>query len=358
MYRILSMASVVAVFLAANCFAAEKQTCSTPATAKLLVALPDFCNTPDGMSLQADNSIVVSVPNFNEEKSPPLLIRVTPDNQAEVFYKFPTPYPGLEAPVNRIAPMGICRAPSGDLYFADMQYMKDKNQKSRLWRLALRDGKVEKMVLVASGFNVANGVIVHDGYVYITESVLVEGFNPTLRSAVMRFKLGEENVRLATPLANDPHIVATFESRKKDWGFGADGIAFDSKGNLFVGLFGEGEMYKITFDACGKVQSNKLFAKAPQLINCDGMSCDLRTDKLYVADSAANAIQVICPQGKVTTLAANADVTDKLTGMLDQPCEALVRGDTIVVSNMDWVFPGFINKKWQQPATLSVIRLK
>lgn len=356
MYRIVTVASVAVALLAGGALqAAEKPACTTPA--KLLVALPDYCNTPDGMSLQADNSIIVSAPNFNDEKSPPLLIRVTPDNKAEVFYKFPTPYPGLESPVNRIAPMGICRAQSGDLYFADMQYMKDKNQKSRLWRLAIRDGKVEKMVLVASGFNVSNGVIVHDGYLYITESVLVEGFNPTLRSAVMRFKLGEENVRLTTPLTDDPHIVATFESRRKDWPFGADGIAFDSKGNLFVGLFGEGEMFKITFDTCGKVLSNKLFAKAPQLINCDGMSCDLRTDKLYVADSAANAIQVICPQGKVTTLSTNADVTDKRTGQLDQPCEALVRGNTIVASNMDWPFPGFKNQKWQQPATLSVIPL-
>ena len=51
-------------------------------------------------------------------------------------------------------------------------------------------------------------------------------------------------------------------------------------------------------------------------------------------------------------------MTDKRTGELDQPCEALVRGDEIVVSNMDWPFPGFTNTKHQMPATLSVIRLK
>ena len=325
--------------------------------AKLLVALPENCNTPDGMCLLPDNSIILSVPNFNDEKDPPLLMRITPANQAEVFYKFPTPYPGLEAPVNRIAPMGISRAPSGDLYLADMQYMKDKNQKSRLWRLVVKDGQVEKMVLVAKGFNVANGTAIHEGHVYITESVLVEGFNPTLKSAVMRFSLDEENVTLKTPLQDDPHVIATFESHKKDWGFGADGIAFDSKGNLFIGLFGEGEMYKITFDKAGKVKSRKLFAKAPFLKTCDGMSCDLRTDKLYVADSASNAIQVVSPNGTVKTFSQNSEITNKRSGKLDQPCEALVRGNTIVVSNMDWPFPGFVNTKWQQPATLSVIPL-
>jgi len=35
-----------------------------------------------------------------------------------------------------------------------------------------------------------------------------------------------------------------------------------------------------------------------------------------------------------------------------------VRGKEIIVSNMDWPFPGFKNTKWQQPATLSVIKLK
>jgi hypothetical protein len=341
-----------------NLPAADEKVQVQGTPAKLLVALPEYCNTPDGMCLLPDNSIILSVPNFNDEKSPPLLMRITPRNKAEVFYRLPTPYPGLDAPVNRIAPMGISRAPSGDLYLPDMQYMKDKNQKSRLWRLVLDDGKVARMVLVARGFNVANGTTVHGGHVYITESVLVEGFHPTLKSAVLRFRLDEENVVLKTPLKDDPHVIATFDSHKKDWAFGADGIAFDSKGNLFVGLFGEGEMYKIEFDESSKVKSNKLFAKAPFMKTCDGMSCDLRTDKLYLADSAANAIQVISPDGTIQTLSQNSEVQNKRSGKLDQPCEALVRGNTIVVSNMDWPFPGFVNTKWQMPATLSVIPLK
>lgn len=355
MIRVASVA--VAMAVGATLVAAGEAVPVHGTPAQLLVTFPEYCNTPDGMSLQPDNSILVSMPNFNDESVPPLLMKVTPDNKVEVFHKFPTPYPGFEAPVNRIAPMGITRAPSGDLYLADMQYMKDKDQKSRLWRLVIKDGRVEKMVLVAKGFNVANGTIVHDGYVYITESVLVEGYNPTMKSGVLRFKLDEEHVVLKTPLKDDPHVIATFESEKQDWPFGADGITFDSRGNLFVGLFSDGKMFKIEFDQRGRVKSNKLFATAPGLKTCDGMSCDLRTDKLYVADSASQAIQVIGPDGKVTTLSQNGDIADKTTGRLDQPCEALVRGNTIVVSNMDWPFPGFVNTKWQQPATLSVIPL-
>jgi hypothetical protein len=331
---------ITTAFLAPLLLAALFAGCATSTwtaapQAKLLVALPDYCNTPDGMALMKDNSVIVSVPNFNDETKPPLLMRITSANRAEKFYEFPTPYPGLAKGVDRIGPMGIVAAPSGNLYLADMAYMKDKNQKSRLWKLVVKGGKVEKMVLVASGFNVANGLAIRDGHVYITESVLEEESQP-LTSAVLRFKLDEESVQLKTPLKDDPHIIATFKSQNNDWRFGADGIEFDSKGNLFVGLFGDGVMHKLTFDAMHRDAA----------------------DNLYVADSAANAIQIIRPNGTVETLWQNEDVADKRTGQLDQPCEALVRGNDIIVSNMDWPFPKFINSKHQLPATLSIIKLE
>ena len=364
----IALAIVVACgLLAQAASAAQCPGCNCPpgqacSKAELLVAFPDYVNTPDGMALLKDGSIVVSVPNFNDETKPPLLMRVTGSAgkaKAEKFYEFPNPYPGLPQGLDRISPMGIVQAPSGDIYFADMQIRKDISQKSRLWRLVMKGGKPQKMVLVAKNFNVANGLCIRGGYLYITDSVLEPGANP-LPSAVLRFKLTEENVELKTPLKNDPHIIATFTSKKMQWPFGADGIDFDNQGNLYVGLFGEGQMFKITFDKKGNVVSNTLFAEAPgKLINCDGMHLDKRTNKLYMADSAANAVQVIdCKTGKVETLDANEDVTDKRTGGMDQPCEALVRGKEIIVSNMDWPFPGFKNTKWQQPATLSVIKLK
>ena len=360
------------VITGADKSAGDATATSAKAQAELLVELPDYCNTPDGMALMPDSSIILSVPNFNNEKQPSLLMKITPDNQVEKFFEFTMPYPGMVAPADRLGPMGITYSPSNNcLYFADMQ-IKEMKQHSRLWRLDLKDGQVDKMVLVASGFNVSNGLAIQDDHLYVTESVLMESSDPMpaegaekpatfqdpLVSAVLRFKLDEENVQLTTPLKDDPHVITTFRSTKTTWPFGADGIAFDSKGNLFVGTFGDGIMYKLEFDQDGKVTSNKEFAKAACMINCDGMSCDKQTDKLYVADSATNAIQIINPDGSIETLAENDDVTDKKTGLLDQPCEALLRGDTIVVSNMDWVFPGFKNTEHQLPATLSVIKLR
>jgi sugar lactone lactonase YvrE len=218
------------------------------------------------------------------------------------------------------------------------------------------------MTLVASGFNIANGTAVRGGYVYLTESTLEQVYKPTMKSAVLRFKLDEENVQIRT-LESDPHIVATFESEKQEWPFGADGITFDSKGNLYVGVFSDGVLYKITFDNKGNVRSNSVFVREPgRLISCDGMSCDLRTDKIYLADCAGNAVHVIHPDGRLETLAKNGDVPDvaaKRTGLLDEPSEVLFRGNEVVVANMDWPIDGFVNQKpYRMPATISVIKLK
>ena len=94
--------------------AADPVTAPSPpqSTAQAVVVLPDNCNTTDGMCLLPDNSFLISVPNFNDEKDPPRIMHITKDNKAEVFYAFPTPYPGLAEQVNRIRPMGISRAPT------------------------------------------------------------------------------------------------------------------------------------------------------------------------------------------------------------------------------------------------------
>ncbi len=115
-------------------------------------------------------------------------------------------------------------------------------------------------------------------------------------------------------------------------------------------------MHRFTFDADGKVQENAIFAKADWMRSADGLFMDQATQKLYVADSKANAIQIVNPDGSVQVLAQNGD-TDGLDGGMDQPCEAILRGNEVIVSNMDWPVPGCINQTYNKPCTLSVIKL-
>lgn len=330
------------------------EACKPLKKPELLVELPDYCNTPDGMALLSDGSVIVAVPNFNDKSASPLLVKITKDNKVEDFLKLPK-----HPDTGRMGPMGIRQAPNGDLYLADNQIFHGKDGKnlmgkSRLIRIPMKDGKPGELEVMVTGINVANGMAIQGGYVYLTETVLVPDSKP-LVSGVYRFKLDEKGVKMQTPLEKDPHLVLKVES-PGNIGFGADGICFDSRDNLYVNCFEGAWIRKIKLDADGKVQSNEVFAKDDCMKSCDGMDYDPKTDKIYVADLVGNSVFAVSMDGKVQRLAGSPD-NDGSGGQLDAPCEALVRGNTIVVANMDFPFPGTVDTKTDKPYTISVIKL-
>jgi len=156
----------------------------------LLVDLPtDVCNTPDGMCLLPDGSVILSVPNFNEDqKLPPLLGKITKDNQFEVFFKLPD-NPDTKKP---FGPLGVCVEPSGNLLVADFQQEGDRT--SRVVRIVVKDGKPVEAVPVITGFHVSNAVVIRDGNLYVSETVIDAKAKPAV-SGVMRFKLDELTAR-------------------------------------------------------------------------------------------------------------------------------------------------------------------
>jgi len=318
--------------------------------AELLVELPDYCNTPDGMALLPDGSFVLSVPNYNDPNAGAFIMKVSADNKVSKFF-VPPPHPKT----GKAAPMGICLAPSGDLYYADNQFFESP-QTSRVMRIVMKDGTPQEAVTVVSGMNVANAVAIKGDYLYVSETILIPDSKPLI-SGIFRFKIGEEPIQLKTPLQDDPHLIAKITTYHPTIGFGADGLCFDSKGNLYCGNFADGTIHKITFDEQGNVTSNTIFVKDPKMKCADGLFCDLETDRILVADMIQNAIQMVYPDGSVRTVAINDD-TDGADGGIDQPCEAILRGNEVIISNMDWPFEGVVNTTWDKPYTLSVVRLK
>jgi hypothetical protein len=252
--------------------------------------------------------------------------------------------------------MGICLAPSGDLYYADNLFGPDTPQTSRVMRIVVKDGKAQGAVTVVSGLNVANAVAIKGDYLYVSETIMVPGSKPLI-SGIFRFKIGEEGIQLKTPLETDPHLIATIKSYNDAIGYGADGLCFDSKGNLYCGNFADGTVHKITFDSRDNVTSNQIFVDDPNLLSADGLFCDLKTDRIIVADMVQNAVQFVHPDGSVEMIAVNGD-TDGADGGIDQPCEAILRGNEVIISNMDWPFEGIVNTTWDKPYTLSVVKLK
>ena len=131
---------------------------------------------------------------------------------------------------------------------------------------------------------------------------------------------------------------------------------YDSKGNLFVGNFGDATLHKIAFDDKGNVVSNEIFAKDQCMKSIDGICVDDK-DNIYIAEFSNNAICVVSPAGNVKVLAKSGDCNGS-DGGLDQPAEPLIRGDELIVSNFDLVTgTDKLNFGHDKPYTLSVIKL-
>ena len=323
----------------------------------LAFSLPDTCNTPDGMTLDPETNVMyLACPNFNENiLYPAVIMKINPDNTIEKFCDLPM-HPGT----NRVGTMGLDIGPDGHLYVADNQFFYDTpsaKRRSRLLRVKIKDGQFDGAEVAADGFSLSNAVIWRDNAVYVSDTFSeIEG-----QSYIYRLTLEEMNqgtVHL-TPSTEDPHIIATLHTIKRGRGdtAGADGLTFDGEGNLYCGNFGDGRIFKISFSPTGKATVNVLIDDPEIMPSADGMFWNEADNTIYIAESASNAVRAFTPEGKVWTIWENADTTGA-DGLLDQPCEVIVRGNELFVVCFDMTFPGLKNSAYDKVHTISVIKLK
>ena len=113
---------------------------------------------------------------------------------------------------------------------------------------------------------------------------------------------GARNIRVSNTLA-DKQILATLVTRNRHCQYGADGLAFDSRGNLYVGNFGDGAIHKISFDQKGTARSNTIFAKTDHDYELDPAKPGFLAkaakdiDTVFTVDLATR----IAPDGSVPT---------------------------------------------------------
>lgn len=314
--------------------------------------LPEEYNTPDGLALTPDNNMLLSINNAGNPAYPPVILRLT--DQGYAVFATPAPSPAT----GKASPFDLAYGPDGNVYYCDNQFNNDSNFKSRLMRIRLVNGQPTTIEPVVEGFRLSNAVVWKGNTAYVSDSQW-DLLGVDNGSAIFRFTLDELNavsgnnsIKLQ-PLSLDSHILTTFMTQVGPDGddLGADGIDYDSQGNLFTGLFGDGTMYKLTLKPDGSLATKTQFAKLPCV---DGIVINRSTDNIYVCDAKNNAIRIVSPTGDARVLSQNGD-TDGSGGRLDEPAEPLLRNNKLYISNYDVPQKGTINTKSDAPHTLSVL---
>ncbi len=332
--NLFSVASPASLRLSRKSSPSANQTAAYHPRASL--AAPDYCNTPDGMALTEDDHIILSCPNFNDPSFPGILMRITPRDNLDFFYALPA-----HPETKRAAPMDLAFGPDGHLYVADNQYVYDRDNRSRLLRVRIQDGQPVATDVVVEGFKSANDVIWKDDAVFVSDTFWeVPGVERS--SAVFRFTLEELRqgpVRLRH--GDDPHIVAVFSTRNTPAGrtAGADGLAFDNSGRLYVGLFGDGRMFRLTLNDAGQIQTTELFMENRDIPCISGIFYDPHRDKIFIADSQRRAVHSVDMNGRVETLWVH-DTPETYKGMDHQPFEPQIRNNKLYLSNLKISMPG------------------
>lgn len=325
---------------------------------KLFCVLPEYICTPDGMAVDKYGNLVLSCPNYAQDDLSGCVVKIDTKGNVTKWFDVPV-HPETGVARN----MGIAFDDEWNVYLCDNQGWSEREDllfKGRILKITVDDeGNISRCVEVARNMEHPNGIRILGNYMYVTQSYLhpVKREDGKLVSCVYRFGLDEENIDITNTLS-DRHIFATFVTQNPDCQYGADGIVFDKEGNLYVGNFGDGAVYKITFNEDGSLKDNQIFAQDPeQLQSTDGMFFD-DAGNLYVADFSANAIAKIYPDGRVERIAQSPDCTG-VDGGLDQPGEPIVWDGRIIASCFDLVTgPDKVNTKHEMPATLVELELK
>lgn len=133
----------------------------------------------------------------------------------------------------------------------------------------------------------------------------------------------------AQPAAQIERFTRTLPDGRTQQAIVANGLAFDASGALLVADTARGALWKVVPGADGTGAKPVLVAQNALLEGADGLAVDRRGD-VWVAVNELNAIVKVTPAGQVQQVARN-----DVAGPLEFPSGLVFVGDAAYVSNFD-----------------------
>lgn len=368
----LVVAGLAAVIAGQSAFAGvNNYGCDEKYRPRLFKQFGEVANVPDGLAQDKQGNIYCSAPNYQDQSHAGVIMRYDRKNKtwAPFVAALRNPDTGFGAP------MGLEFGEDGNLYYCDNQYFADKDYKSRVMRVVIKDGEAQKIEPVVENVKLANAVRLRGNALYFTDTFGdVKDRNEGYIYRIPFSAFADGKVARLLPknqASSDPFclgITTTTPFGSRQDAAGADGMCFDKKGNIYTGNFGDGTFYTIPIKEDGSYGEIKVLVKDLNISSCvDGVCYYEKKNWVFIADSEKNAIRYWdIDAGQMKVLWENADV-DGSDGLLDQPCEMMVwkessffgmsSRDKLIVVNFDLTFPGLRNSVNDQFHTISIIDL-
>ncbi|TMA87567.1 MAG: SMP-30/gluconolactonase/LRE family protein [Deltaproteobacteria bacterium] len=211
-------------------------------------------------------------------------------------------------------PSGIAFNPQGDLFIAVGPF----SEVVRIRASELNPAKPGTAQTFATGTAGANGMVFdRQGNLFVSGGA----------SGIV-YRVGP-NGGAEQPAVQIEKHTRTLPDGKTQQATVANGLEIDSKGVLYVADTARGAIWRVAIGADGKGGKPTLLAQSPLLEGADGLAFD-RNGKLWVAANERNAIVTVTPDGQVQEIAKNGS-----SGPLEFPAAIVFVGGAAYIANYD-----------------------
>ena len=131
----------------------------------IAIELPEEYNTPDGMALDGFGNIILSFPNFNDDRHPAKILKIDQEDRITEVITLP-----VHPVTKKVGPLGVAVGKDGHLYVADNQSDFIDTPSSRLLRVRMEEGRAAGCEVLVTGFVQSNAVSCQGDFVYNTHN--------------------------------------------------------------------------------------------------------------------------------------------------------------------------------------------